>query len=76
LYRGFDRDEKILEQVRQEFLMHEADVFKAMDQYQTSFKDPKEFVEARKFISEFYTIIKDDRKFENKILKRVRTQLR
>ena len=76
LYRGFDRDEKILEQVRQEFLMHEPDVFKAMDQYQTSFKDPKEFVEARKFISEFYTIIKDDRKFENKILKRVRTQLR
>lgn len=75
LYRGFERDEKILEQVRQEFLVHEDEVFKVIDLHQAWFKDSKEFEEARKYISEFYKIIRDDRKFENKILKRVRTKL-
>jgi len=75
LYRGFARDEQILEQVRQEFIVHEGQVFNVIDQYQTLFTDPKEFAEARKFISEFYEVIKDDRKFETKILKKARTKL-
>ena len=76
MYRGFQQDEKILEQVRQEFLAKQQDIYHIMDQLHSYFKDPKELAEARKFIDGFYDILSDDKKFSNKILKRTRTDLK
>lgn len=76
MYRGFEREEKILEQVRQEFLDKEQKIYAIMDQNEAFFKNPKEFYEAKKFIDGFFEILKDDKKFSNKILKRGRTDLK
>jgi len=76
MYRGFEQDEKIIEQVRQEFLDKQQKVYAIMDEYQIFFKDPKELVEAKKFIDGFYEILVDDKKFNNKISKRGRTDLK
>ena len=75
LYRGFDRDDDILQQVRNEFLLQENDIYALMDKYQDYFKYPKEFTECKKYVQSFYKIIKDDKKFENRILKEERENL-
>jgi hypothetical protein len=75
LYRGFDRDDEILEQIRNEFLFYEKDIYALMDQYKSYFKYPKEFTECKSYVQSFYEIIKDDKKFENRILKKERTKL-
>lgn len=75
LYRGFDRDDEIIEQIRNEFLSYENDIYTLMDRYKSYFKYPKEFMECKNYIESFYKIIKDDKKFENRILKKVRTKM-
>ena len=75
LYRGFDRDDEILQQIRNEFLNYEQDIYTIMDRHQTYFRYPKEFKECKSYIEDFYKIIKDDKKFENRILKKERTEL-
>lgn len=75
LYRGFDRDDEIIQQVRNEFLNHEKDIYALMDQYKSYFKYPKEFTECKSYVESFYKIIKDDKKFQNRILKNERTKL-
>ena len=69
LYRGFDRDDEILQNVRNEFINHEQDIYLLMDRYQSYFRYPREFTECKSYIQSFYKIIKDDKKFENRILK-------
>jgi len=76
MYRGFAEDEEVVEQVRQEFLDRQTEVFNIVDQNQIFFENPKEFVEAREFLSDFYQILSDDKKFNNNILKRGRTKLK
>jgi hypothetical protein len=75
LYRGFDRDDEIIEQIRNEFLSYENDIYTLMDRYKSYFKYPKEFTECKSYVESFYKIIKDDKKFKNRILKNQRTKL-
>lgn len=76
MYRGFERDEKVVQQVRQEFLDRQTEIFNIIDQHQIYFINTKEFVKAREFISDFYKIIGDDQKFDKIILKRSRNDLK
>jgi len=75
LYRGFERDDEILQQIRVEFLNSEQDIYAVIDKYQFYFKYPKAFKECKNYIEGFYKIIKDDKKFENRILKNERSEL-
>ena len=75
LYRGFDRDEAVLQAVRQEYIEKENAVYSIVDQYETYFKDPKEFKEAKNYLMGFFKIIKDDKKFQNRISKKTRSKL-
>lgn len=75
LYRGFDTDDEILQQIRNEFLNHEQDIYALMDRYQSYFRYPKEFTECKSYVESFYKIIKDDKKFQNRILKNARTKV-
>lgn len=75
LYRGFDRDDDILQQVRKEFLLQEKDIYALMDKYQNNFRYPKEFTACKSYVQSFYKIIKDDKKFANRILKKERENL-
>ena len=75
MYRGFDRDEAILQEIRKEYIAKENDVYSLVDNYQTFFKDPKEFKELRNYLEGFYKVIKDDKKFQNNIIKKTRSKL-
>jgi len=75
LYRGFDREEKVMQAVRQEYLSNESKIYDIVDRYESYFQDPKEFKEARNYLKGFFKILKDDKKFSNTILKKTRTKL-
>ena len=76
LYRGFDRDDKVVQQIRREFLSYEQDIYHLIDGYKSYFNDPKEFTECKNYIIDFFEIIKDEKQFQNKIIKKERTKLR
>ena len=76
MYRGFEQDEEVVQQVRQEFLDHQTEILNIIDKNQIYFEDPKEFFEAREFITDFYQILSDDKKFKNSVLKRGRTKMK
>lgn len=76
MYRGFEQDEKVVQQVRQEFLDRQTEVFNILDQNKIFFEDPKEFTEAREFLLDFYQILSNDKKFNNNVLKRGRTKMK
>lgn len=67
MYRGFKRNDAILQDVRKEFISHKTEVFEMIDSLKIHFEDPKEFTTARKYIAEFYEIIENDDDFYSKI---------
>lgn len=76
MYRGFERSPEIFESVRQEFIDKEPHIFTMIDQHKSYFKNPKDFEKARDYVTSFYKILKDDKKFENRIVKMARTELK
>jgi hypothetical protein len=74
LYRGFKRNPSVYGQVREEFLNKKSQFFEIIDELGPSFDNQKEFEEARKFISEFFTILEDDSKYNSRILKMARVK--
>lgn len=67
LYRGFEADQKTLEEVRSLFLQKEKEVFAAIESLESYFQDPKEYDLAREYIEGFYEILRDDKKFRKRI---------
>ena len=53
LYRGFKRDQKIILQVRNEFLDNQIKLLEIVDSLEPYFDNPKGFSRAKKFISGF-----------------------
>lgn len=68
LYRGFEADEQLFEDVRSLFIEKEEDVYSAMNSLEPHFKDPKEFRSAKTYIEGFYNILHDDKKFKRRIV--------
>jgi hypothetical protein len=74
LYRGFKRDDQILQEVRKQFLDNEIQSLQTIDSLSSYFHDPKEFKISKKFISDFYEIMASDLKFKKQIIDRCRTK--
>lgn len=73
LYRGFKRDMNTIQQVRQEFIDNKARFFKIIDGTESYFDDPKQFSEAKKFLSDFFDVIENDAWFEKEVINNMRT---
>jgi len=74
LYRGFERDPAIIAQVRQEFIDKKVEILDRIDSLELFFESPGQFSAAKKFISSFFDIIENDKKFEKEIIKKLRTK--
>jgi hypothetical protein len=74
LYRGFKRDPALYEEVRQEYLSKKDEFVKVMDALGPDFKNQGNFRDARDFVMDFFTILADKSKFQDKILDKARTQ--
>ena len=72
-YRGFVRDKKIFEQVRQEFLANRQKLLSVLDNNALFFDDPKEFSTAKDYILSFFDVMVNKRRFKDEILDQART---
>ena len=74
MYRGFNRKESVLQQVRKEFLENKDKMLKDVDGYESLFSNPKEFAIAKKFILSFFEIMMSNYKFKNQVISMGRTK--
>jgi len=74
LYRGFKRDPKIIQQVREEFINKKSKLLGIVNGLEPQFDSPKEFSEAKKYILSFFKIIENDNRFEQEITNQLRSK--
>ena len=74
IYRGFKRDDKIFQQIRNEYINNKDKFFEIIDSFEHNFDDPKEFATARKYIEKFFVVIENNSEFRNKIISAARTK--
>ncbi len=72
LYRGFCRDEAKTQTIRQEFLEKEQILFSVVEKY-SSWMSSAERKEVDRFLRDFFNILKNDKSFENYIIKACRS---
>jgi hypothetical protein len=73
LYRGFCRSEATVQYVRSEYLRHENDLMKVISDHQSYFSE-KDYAGINKFVKDFFTMMKDDKKFKDAIITGCRTK--
>ena len=74
VYRGFKRDEDVLQTVRAHFLNIKPDLMAVIESTKSTFDIESEYESAAAFVSSFYNILEDDAAFKKKIIDGVRTK--
>lgn len=67
VYRGFCRQEPVVQAVRQVVLGYQPDVMAALATYEKDFP-PREYTTMKKYIEDFFAILKNDTDFKKKIV--------
>ena len=67
-YKGYNRDDELLQEVRQKYISSKDELFMVMDSLKEYFENPMLFVRAKDFVVEFFEIIESDKKFKKYIL--------
>jgi hypothetical protein len=73
VYRGFCRDEKLLQEVRQEFIRLQSDFNSTIDAHAQYFSTD-DTADMKNYLQEFYDIIKNDKNFKESIVEKCRTK--
>ena len=73
-YRGFKREESLVEEVRDQILSKKGDLFQIVDSQKTKFEIPFEFQSTREYLTKFFDIMEDDNSFEKDVIKMMRTK--
>ena len=73
LYRGYCRDPRLLEAIRQEFLVAEPRILKHIDLLIGTVED-RDVKFVRGFLDDFFKVLKDDRQFKAEVLDACRAQ--
>ena len=73
-YRGFKRDESQVQEVRDQFLSKKSKFFQIIDEQQPKFELTSEFESTKSFLSSFFEILEDDKDFDKKVIKNMRTK--
>ena len=74
IYRGFKRDEDVLESVREHFLRIKNNLVEEVRRTKDDFDIESEYESTIRFLNSFYEVLEDDVAFKNDILDRLRTR--
>ena len=72
LYRGFETSEEKMQEVRKLYLDKEEEVFASIESLKEHFSNPKEFDLAKEFIQGYFDVLRDDKKFDKRIVNQAR----
>ncbi|MEY3405847.1 MAG: hypothetical protein ACO263_09015 [Cyclobacteriaceae bacterium] len=73
LFRGFCRPDPLMQAIRQEYIANEKAIMGAIEANQSLF-DPKEYAGMTKFMTDFFTTMRDNTKFKTSITDACRTK--
>ncbi|MEX0287852.1 MAG: hypothetical protein AB3N14_01975 [Flavobacteriaceae bacterium] len=73
MYKGYERDPKVYEQVRTEFINNKAELMKIVDEHQAQFNSQRAFATAKKFLLGFFNIVESDTRFNKDIIAYMRS---
>ena len=73
-YKGYTRDEVLLQEVRQKCISKKEEMFRVIDSLKHYFQSPILFAEAKDFVTDFFEIMESDEKFKKYIVDRTRTK--
>ncbi len=74
IYRGFKRDQEYFDEVREQFIERKSELMEMVASFESEFSNPNEFKTMFDFMNDFYQILEDDAKFEEKIVANARTK--
>ncbi|RIA09827.1 hypothetical protein OE09_1673 [Flavobacteriaceae bacterium MAR_2010_72] len=74
VYKGYKRDEVLFEKVRKEFIVNKPRMITIIDNLEYHFEDRNHWVRAKRYISDFFEIIENEKSFKKHILDRARTE--
>lgn len=72
VYKGYKRDELLFKKVRKEFIDNKSKMFKVIDDFEKYFHDSNQFINAKRFVTQFFEIIENDKSFKRNILDKAR----
>ena len=73
-YRGFKRDESLLEKVRDQILSKKNEFYQIIDNQKSKFEITTEFESTNKFLTSFFDIMEDDKSFKKEVIQMMRTK--
>lgn len=73
-YRGFKRDESLVQEVRDQFIEKKTTFFEIIDSQQSQFELSSEFESTKKYLISFYEILEDNKDFDKKVIQNMRTK--
>lgn len=73
-YRGFKRDESIVEEVREQLIDNKTAFFEIIDGLQSQFELSSEFESTKEYLMSFFEIIEDDEDFDKEVIQNMRTK--
>jgi hypothetical protein len=73
VYKGYKRDARLVQKVRQDFIAHKDEIFRVIDSLEEFFGNQRQFITAKDFIADFYNTMEDDKKFRKRIIEGTRT---
>jgi hypothetical protein len=68
VYKGYNRDKNLVQEVRLDYIAHKSEMLAVMDSLQEFFDSRRQFMEARGFITDFFEIMENDKKFQENII--------
>lgn len=74
VYRGFKRDNELMNTVRTQFIDSKAEIVKLVSSYKEEFDNASEFDKMFGFMQEFFETIEDEGEFQKSILDKARTK--
>jgi hypothetical protein len=73
-YRGFNRDDEVMNTVRKQYIDSKDEIISIVDSFKLEFDSTYEFDKMYKFMTDFFEIIENDKKFNKSILSQARTK--
>ena len=73
-YRGFKRDESLLEKVRDQILSKKNEFYQIVDNQKSKFEITAEFESTNEFLTSFFDIMEDDKSFKKEVIQKMRTK--
>jgi len=73
-YRGFKRDESLVQKVRNQILEKKSQFFQIINSQKNQFELSTEFDTTNKYLASFFDVIEKDNLFEKRVIKEMRTK--